>query len=81
MKYDFEFLTHVYTFWKRVISKRNKPEKKPKKPIKLKPLPPMKISTPKRSSRRRNEMITYDEEIMQDCKIKSTVEQSFVDSL
>ena len=81
MKFDFDFLNHVYNFWKKVIAKRNKPEKKPKKPLKIKPLPPMKIADtydifgrPKRSSRRRNEMVTYDEDIMQDCNIKTRVE-------
>ena len=81
LNFDFEFLTHVYSFWKKVIAKRNKPEKKPKKPVKLKPLPPMKISAPKRSSRRRNEMVTYDEDIMQDCNIKTRVEQNFLETL
>ena len=78
IKFDFEFLTHVYNFWKKVIAKRNKPEKKPKKPLKVKPLPPMKVADtydifgrPKRSTRRRNEMVTYDEDIMQDCNIKT----------
>ena len=71
MKFNFEFLTQVFNFWKRVIAKRNKPEKKPKKPIKMKPLPTMKPSS--RSSRRRNEMVTYDEDIMQDCNIKMSM--------
>ena len=77
MKFDFEFLNEVYTFWKKVIARRNKPEKKPKKPLKIKPLPPTKAADtydifgrPKRSTRRRNEMVTYDEDIMQDCNIK-----------
>jgi len=84
MKFNFEFLAHVYSFWKKVIAKRNKPEKKQKKPIKLKPLPPMKASDtydifgrPKRSSRRRNEMVTYDEDIMQDCNIKTEESNTF----
>ena len=77
MKFDFDFLNEVYTFWKRVIARRNKPEKKPKKPLKIKPLPAAKAADtydifgrPKRSTRRRNEMVTYDEDIMQDCNIK-----------
>ena len=73
MKFNFEFLTQVFNFWKKVIAKRNKPEKKPKKPIKMKPLPTMKPSA--RSSRRRNEMVTYDEDIMQDCNIKMSMNQ------
>ena len=73
MNFDFEFLTQVFNFWKKVIAKRNKPEKKPKKPIKMKPLPSMKPSS--RSSRRRNEMVTYDEDIMQDCNIKMSMNQ------
>lgn len=73
MKFNFEFLTLVFNFWKKVIAKRNKPEKKPKKPIKMKPLPTMKPSS--RSSRRRNEMVTYDEDIMQDCNIKMSMNQ------
>ena len=68
MKFDFEFLNQVFNFWKKVITKRNKPEKKPKKPMKMKPLPHIKPSS--RSSRRRNEMVTYDEDIMQDCNLK-----------
>ena len=73
MKFNFEFLTQVFNFWKKVIAKRNKPEKKPKKPIKIKPLPTMKPSS--RSSRKRNEMVTYDEDIMQDCNIKMSMNQ------
>ena len=82
MKFDFDFLNEVYTFWKRVIARRNKPEKKPKKPLKIKPLPPAKAADtydifgrPKRSTRRRNEMVTYDEDIMQDCNIKPAEEE------
>jgi len=80
MKFEFDFINNVYTFWRRVIAKRNKPEKKPKKPLKVKPLPAMKPSDtydifgrPKRSTRRRNEMVTYDEDVMQECQIKSKV--------
>ena len=85
MSFDFEFLHHVYNFWKRVIAKRNKPEKKPKKPLRIKPLPPMEAAdtydsygrpkrSTERSTRRRNEMVTYDEDIMQDCGISSKAE-------
>ena len=73
MKFDFEFLTQVFNFWKKIIAKRNKPEKKPKKPIKMKPLPSTKPSS--RSSRRRNEMVTYDEDIMQDCNLRMSMNQ------
>lgn len=74
MKYDFDFLGHVYTFWKKVISQRsNKPEKKVKK--NAKPIKPPtafdNFGRPKRSRRRRNDVVTYDEDVMQNCVIKS----------
>ena len=82
MKFDFDFLNEVYTFWKRVIARRNKPEKKPKKTLKMKPSAAAKAADtydifgrPKRSTRRRNEMVTYDEDIMQDCNIRPAGEE------
>ena len=69
MKFDFQFLGTVHTFWKRVISSRaNRPEKKARKTkLKLDPSTFESIDRPKRSSRRRDEVITYDEDIMQNC--------------
>eukprot|EP00092_Neocalanus_flemingeri_P047278 GFUD01053538.1.p1 GENE.GFUD01053538.1~~GFUD01053538.1.p1 ORF type:complete len:696 (-),score=198.14 GFUD01053538.1:62-2122(-) len=73
MKYDFDFLGHVYSFWKKVISQRSlKPDKKVKKITKMKT--PTSFDTfgrPKRSRRRRNDVVTYDEDVMQNCVIKS----------
>ena len=77
MQFDFDFLHQVYTFWKKVICQRNKPEKKPKKLLKMKPLPVSASDTfdtfgrPKRSRRKRNDVVTYDEDVMQNCNIKS----------
>jgi len=73
MKYDFDFLGHVYSFWKKVISQRSsKPEKKVKKTTKTKiPTTFDTFGRPKRSRRRRNDVVTYDEDVMQNCVIKS----------
>ena len=73
MKYDFDFLGHVYSFWKKVISQRSsKPEKKVKKITKMKPPTAFdNFGRPKRSRRRRNDVVTYDEDVMQNCVIKS----------
>jgi len=72
MKYDFDFLGHVYSFWKKVITQR------PSKPVKVKKITKTKPPTafdnfgrPKRSRRRRNDVVTYDEDVMQNCVIKS----------
>ena len=69
MKFDFQFLGTVHTFWKKVISSRaNRPEKKARKTkLKLDPSSFESLDRPKRSSRRRDEVITYDEDIMQNC--------------
>jgi len=78
MKYDFDFLGHVYSFWKKVITQRPpKQEKKVKKisqssTTKVKPPTAWdNFGRPKRSRRRRNDVVTYDEDVMQNCVIKS----------
>jgi len=78
MKYDFDFLGHVYSFWKKVITQRPpKQDKKVKKitpPTASKAKPPTawdNFGRPKRSRRRRNDVVTYDEDVMQNCVIKS----------
>jgi len=78
MKYDFDFLGHVYSFWKKVITQRPpKQDKKIKKispPTVSKAKPPTawdNFGRPKRSRRRRNDVVTYDEDVMQNCVIKS----------
>ena len=76
MAFHFTFLATVYTFWRKVISSRAcKPDRKTRKTkLKLDPST-FAFDTPKRSSRRRDEVITYDEDVLQNCDLKTGLQE------
>ena len=80
MKFDFQFLGTVYTFWRKVISQRAiKQDKKAKKTkLKLDLSRIESLEKPKRSSRIRDEVITYDEDIIQSCVVRGAFQGSDV---
>ena len=80
MKFDFQFLGTVYTFWRKVISQRaTKQDKKAKKTkLKLDLSRFESLEKPKRSSRIRDEVITYDEDIIQSCVVRGAFQGDLV---
>ena len=73
MKFDFQFLGTIYSFWRKVIASRaRKPINPRKTKLRLDPALFTNSEQPKRSSRRRDEVITYDEDVIQTCVLRTS---------
>jgi len=72
MKYDFGFLSAIWSFWKKIVcaekaARQEKEKKKPGRKPKAKPTTEKDTGPPKRSGRLRNSVVTYDEDVLEHC--------------